>query len=474
MARPVRRRLRTALIVAALAVLGAGILGYSTGWLPSRFGTEPPPPDPLTEPDRVPPPPGLELAVPATPPPVLPPAAEPGGRPGAVRKALRPLVSDPDLGRHVVVAVAPLDGTDPVFTMGEGPVIPASTTKLLTTVAALATLGPGHRFTTEVRSGPGDTITLVGGGDPFLAARPSKREAAYPERADVVTLARLTARALRAEGVDRVRLRYDDSLFTGPTTSPTWPPDYLIDVVAPITALWVDEGRPASGYGRVEDPSRYAADAFAAALRGVGITVSGPVRPGRAKPGSPVVAAVHSAPLDQIVEQILAVSDNEAAEVLGHQVGLATGGAGDFTDGAAGVRRTLAGLGIRLPGLRLYDGSGLSRENRLRATTLLDLLRVAASEEHPELRSVITGLPVAAYSGSLAYRFQTGDPVGRGRVRAKTGTLTGVSGLAGIATDRRGNSWAFALLADRIKVPRTLAARDALDALAAALGSCRC
>ena len=128
----------------------------------------------------------------------------------------------------------------------------------------------------------------------------------------------------------RVRLGYDDTLFTGPDASPHWQAGYVPDgVVAPIRALWVDEGRPADGTGRVADPSLTAATYFAA----------GPARgrrPGQSGTGAAPGARTarrpsprsQSAPLPQIVERVLQVSDNEAAEVLGHQVGLASGGPG--------------------------------------------------------------------------------------------------------------------------------------------------
>ena len=90
---------------------------------------------------------------------------------------------------------------------------------------------------------------LVGGGDPYLASKPAaKDEPAYPARADLRTLARLTAAALADQGIRRAALGYDDTLFTGPDVNPHWEPSYVPDgVVSPITALWADEGRPASG-----------------------------------------------------------------------------------------------------------------------------------------------------------------------------------------------------------------------------------
>jgi len=122
----------------------------------------------------------------------------------------------------------------------------------------------------------------------------------------------------------------------------------------------------------------------------------------------------------------------------------------------------------------VHDGSGLSRRNRLTPETLLGVLRVAASPDHPELRSVLTGLPVAGFVGSLQARFDDAPAAARGRVRAKTGTLTGVSGLAGVITDVQGDRMAFVAIADHIAVPRTLAARRDLDLIAGALAACRC
>jgi D-alanyl-D-alanine carboxypeptidase/D-alanyl-D-alanine-endopeptidase (penicillin-binding protein 4) len=172
------------------------------------------------------------------------------------------------------------------------------------------------------------------------------------------------------------------------------------------------------------------------------------------------------------VEQILQVSDNEGAEVLAHQVGLAVVGRGSFAAGVTGVTRTLNGLGIDLTGATIYDGSGLSRDDRVDAESLVQVLQLDSSPEHPELRSVITGLPVAAYDGSLGDRFD-GSP-GRGLVRAKTGTLEGTSALAGLTTDARGRVLVFAFISNHVSYADTLDTRAALDQLASALATCRC
>lgn len=469
------RSLRWLPVVLVLAVLVAATATYRFDLGDRWFGLGPP--DPSTDPAAVPPPPGLSLPPLRAPAPVARAldAADGGLDPAQVRRALAPGLDDPDLGRHLLASVTALDEPTPVFERGAGAATPASTMKLLTAAAALATLGPEHTFTTKVVTDRRNRIVLVGGGDPYLASRPPADPSTYPRRADVVTLARATARALRQDGTRRVRLGYDDSLFQGPLLDPSWPDDYAPDgVVAPITALWVDEGRPANGIGRVADPPATAAAVFAEALRRSGVAVAGDPEHRRADSDAVPLASVASAPLARIVEQTLVVSDNEAAEVLAHHVGLATGGTGSFAGGAHGVQAVLGELGVPFTGARVYDGSGLSRRNRLPPPTLTAVLRLAASRDHPELRPVLTGLPVAGFTGSLESRFDEAPPQGRGRVRAKTGTLTGVSSLAGVATDLDGNPMAFVLMADRVALLDTLDARDALDAMAAALGACHC
>jgi D-alanyl-D-alanine carboxypeptidase/D-alanyl-D-alanine-endopeptidase (penicillin-binding protein 4) len=466
-----------------LALVAGGVASYQYD-LGNRWfgtGTASSSPNPGTDPAAVPPPVGVEVPAPASPGPVAAGvAAEDAGRtvPRKVARLLEPLLADPDLGRHVVAAVADLSTGEVVFRRG-GSARPASTTKLLTAVAALQVLGPDHRFTTSaVLQGRGSKrrLVLVGGGDPYLASKPgASDEPTYPRRADLQTLAGRAARALGDQGIGRIRVAYDDSLFAAPDASPRWEPSYVPDgVVSRIRALWADEGRPADGTGRVADPSLTAATYFVQELRSAGIVVHHPPQRRRASDSATTLAQVESAPLSQIVERTLSVSDNEAAEVLAHQVGLAVVGDASFAGGVEGVRQALAELGVPLVGDQWYDGSGLSRDNELRPETLLALLGLAASAGHPELRSVLTGLPVAGFSGSLEFRFADTAPAARGRVRAKTGTLRGTSSLAGIATDLDGTPVAFVLMADRVRLPKTLAARDALDAAAAAIGGCHC
>ena len=221
------------------------------------------------------------------------------------------------------------------------------------------------------------------------------------------------------------------------------------------------------------DPAADAAAAFATALAEQGVKVRGAVTAAQAPGGGRTLAAVSSPPLSQIAEHVIEVSDNEGAEVLAHHVGLAVVDDGSFAGGAEGVRQTLAGLGVPLAGAVIRDGSGLSRQNRLQADTLLEVLRLAARATRTS-GAVVTGLPVGGFTGSLVFRFDQAPEAGVGRVRAKTGSLGGVRTLAGIATDQAGTPMAFVLAADRIREPDTFEAEVDLDNLAASLGACRC
>jgi D-alanyl-D-alanine carboxypeptidase/D-alanyl-D-alanine-endopeptidase (penicillin-binding protein 4) len=222
----------------------------------------------------------------------------------------------------------------------------------------------------------------------------------------------------------------------------------------------------------VADPAATAAGDFAAFLRRDGVAVEGHVGERPATGAIHELAHVTSVPLADIVERVLQNSDNEGAEVLARQVGLSVTGDGSFAGGVTAVRRTLAGLGVDLRTAALYDGSGLSRDDRIDAASLVRVLQLASSSDHPELRAVVTGLPVAGFDGSLVDRFDHAD--GRGWVRAKTGTLSGTSALAGLVTDARGRPLVFAFVSNHVPVTNTLGARAALDRLASALADCRC
>lgn len=407
-----------------------------------------------------------------------------GGGPLPSPQALAAALSGPmrasGLGPSVTAAVSdPASGRSLFASRADTPAVPASTTKIVTAAAALAALGPGHRLTTEVvRSGSG--VVLVGGGDPTLSSTglvtvgASAARRRYPRPATLSELAKRTAAALRSSGVRKVTVDYDASLYTGPRTGPGWKPGYIPEGnVAPVTALQVDGGRVRpDSRDRVSDPPRAAATAFAALLGRHGVKAE-PGRPTKAPAGAPRLAAVQSPPVSALVELLLTESDNDVAEAMARHVALKSGAPASFAGGADAVMRTLGRLGVAR-GIQVVDGSGLSTDNRITAAGLVRVLSLAASGRRPELRYVISGLPVGGFSGTLAARYGPGGAArpGAGVVRAKTGTLDGVSTLAGVAQSADGALLAFAFMAD--DAPSTAAAEPALDRLAATVAGCGC
>jgi D-alanyl-D-alanine carboxypeptidase/D-alanyl-D-alanine-endopeptidase (penicillin-binding protein 4) len=407
-----------------------------------------------------------------------------------VTAALSPMLGSAALGAHVGAVVDDLSTGQVLLSRdGNSGFAPASTAKLAVAVAALAALGPAATFTTRVVAGPtAASIILVGGGDPTLAAgHPPASD--YPQPATLAALAAQTARALQARRIHGVRLGYDTSLFTGPRMAPGWPDSYVTTGnVTPISSLEVDQGRlTASGAPQdANDPDNYrprtfspaaeAARAFTSFLSGDGIRVRGAVDPAVAPPGSGTIAAVSSPPLAEIIEWMLTQSNNVIAENLARQVAIATGRPASFSGAAAAETAVLRGLGLRGE-IRLVDGSGLSPLDRITPGAEVQLISLAASASHPGLRSVITGLPVAGFSGTLALGGSVFPDVGQpglGVVRAKTGNLLTVVSLAGLALARDGQLFAFSFMADRLPGGGLDPGASDMTRLATSLAACGC
>ena len=389
----------------------------------------------------------------------------------AVAEALEPYLGGTAagaLGPHVDLIVTGLTG-NAAFTQGSDPITPASTLKLLTAAAALDVLGPQARFSTSVRQTGPHALALVGGGDPYLVSRVSK--GAYPRTSSLAALARQTAKYLKEHGVKRIKLTYDDSLFVGPSFDPSWEPGYRLSVVPPIGALSVDEAVLPSGAVSAT-PAQSARDAFALLLKQRGITVTGQGKNTVTSASDSTIATVASSPLVDILAELLARSDNFAAEVVARHVAIAEGEPASFDGAVDAIEQVLRDMKIPLKGLSMHDGSGLSRHNRLTPKTLVSILRLGVSS--PRFAGLLTGLPVAGFDGTLSYRFARSEKSALGNVRAKTGTLTGVHSMAGIAVDSTGVPLIFVAIADQVPVARTLEARGVLDDIGAALSGCAC
>jgi D-alanyl-D-alanine carboxypeptidase/D-alanyl-D-alanine-endopeptidase (penicillin-binding protein 4) len=394
----------------------------------------------------------------------------------AVNAAISGPLSQPALGGASGLVI---DATTGQLLWSSSPntaIAPASLTKILTAAAALATLGPQDSPTTAllttgaVRGGVlGGDLYLRGSGDVLLSASGS---AAWPARAGLDQL----VAGLRAAGVTAIhgRLIGDGSLFTGPMTADSWVrSDVTAGSVAPVTALGVDEAGAAVGRGnRSGDPRQDAVAALRTALTRAGITVTGYSAVGTTPVASRVVASVAGTPVRAAVAEMLENSDNDVAESLGRRVAIKLGYPATFAGAASAIRSAIAGLGISVTGLSLYDASGLSHDDRVAPATITAVLRLAAAPTstggRPALRPIIDGLSVAAFDGTLAPRYRIGDSLpGAGIVRAKTGSLSGVSSLGGSVVTQAGRQLLFVWVSDGVR--SRAAAEAALDQAASAL-----
>lgn len=319
------------------------------------------------------------------------------------------------------------------------PLIPASNTKTLTTLAVMHAFTGSETFaTTVVQPAPGQ-IVLVGGGDPLLLSVPAKA-GSYPQPPSTQELATATAKALKEAGQTSVTLGFDASYFEEPGWNATWPSNYR-DQVTQLSALWVDEGRLAAG-GRSRTPGLDAARIFATQLTAQGITVA--AEPAAAKGSGTELARVESLPVHVLVETAMNRSNNSFTEILGLQLARHLDKPTTFAGSVAAIQEQLTSLGVWDEGTVLHDASGLSRENRVTTNMLAKAVRLLDTD--PRLSVILDGLPTAGVTGTLADRFT--DDISRparGVARAKTGTLSLVSSLAGttLTEDDRLVTFAF-------------------------------
>ncbi|MEP4650845.1 MAG: D-alanyl-D-alanine carboxypeptidase, partial [Ilumatobacter sp.] len=334
------------------------------------------------------------------------------------------------IGPSSCAAVA-VDGVTVAVANPDVPVIPASNQKLFVATAALQILGPDFRFATSVAVPPGQEgvvdgdIYLIGGGDPLLTSDD------YPITDDGQPAVNTTsfdvlADALVDAGITRIRgtvigdgSRYDDEWVID-----EWADDVPFIEAGPYDALLANDARVLGRSGRQDDPNEGAAREFARLLNDRGIRVDNGWGSGIASTLVPVVATVESEPLSAIVGEMLLTSDDNTAEMLLKEIGFAASGQGTRAAGLEAMTRTIGELGVDLTGVTFRDGSGLSNQNRATCSALLDIVHLGRGTP------VEAGLPVAAETGTLRDEFTA--TVMAGRLRGKTGTLTGVKALAGV------------------------------------------
>ncbi len=348
--------------------------------------------------------------------------------------------------------VRDMDSGEELFALRENVVrIPASVEKLFTTSSALLRMGPLATLQTNAVAAPaaivepggvlrGDLV-LVGGGDPFFG------EAS----------ATLLARAVLVAGIRRIEgaIIGDESAYDARRAGCC--SGYDFDLGGVLSALAYDRG---IFRGRARfDAGRFAAARFAARLRAAGVAVRGRSRAGTAPEGAKTFASVPSMPLRELARFINAPSNNFAAEMLFKELGARYRDSGTTAAGADVVRDTLDDFGVRP---RVVDGSGLSRSNRATPRQVVRLLERMHNQDIAS--SFRASLAVTGATGTVKARMRRSAAARRCQV--KTGTLRGVSALAGYCRTAGGRDLGFALMFNRAN---TNAAKSREDRIAAAI-----
>ncbi len=433
----------------------------------------------------------------------------PEGGPSPLAAGLDDLVLDGPLAEaRTGVCVASLDTGAVLYARGADQLLnPASNVKLFTAAAALARLGPEHRFDTEVSTdaasaglpgGQARVLYLRGKGDPSLVTERLHALAADllhlglrhvgdlvlddgwfdavrvgpgfdQEDGDRAYLAPAGALSLNYNTVavhvgpgerpgapGRVELEPDSAFFEVVNRTTTGGPRSARRLVIASTPLpggrqrVLVEGRlPARGrtsvtWRRVDDPPRYLGETFRRLLEQHGVKVTGRVKLGPVAPDAALLHVAESEPLGVLVRRLQKSSNNFMAEQLVKALGAAAAGPpGTWASGVAAVEAFLAEVGIPRGAYLMKNGSGLNDANRFSARQTVQLL-VAMARRLPLAAEFLAALPVAGRDGTIRSRMEGTDAAGQ--VLAKTGTLDGVVALSGYVETAGRERLAFAVL----------------------------
>lgn len=363
---------------------------------------------------------------------------------GTLRAQLTASLKSPDipLGHTAAFAVDLQTGELLYAHNASRPFIPASNEKLPVAWTALTRLGPAFRFRSELvgvgrRVGTEwkGNLVLKGYGDPTLTT------------ADLDAM----ARTIHGRGIRTVRGRIlgDETFFDDRRDAEGWKSSFLGIESPALSALIVDRGL---GWPK-QSPPVLAAKTLKDALNRRGVIVTGKVGLGLAPVEAPSLADHASEPLQDIVRFMNQHSDNFTAEMLLKQLGAADGVPGSTARGAAVVTADMEKAGIPTAGVRMADGSGLSRLDRLTTRALVGTLQAGVG--NPAIAAAFVGsLAVAGTSGTLSNRLA---PL-RGAVRGKTGTTDLACSLSGLIH----HQIAFAVIENGTPVP-AWSARSAQD-----------
>lgn len=346
---------------------------------------------------------------------------------GGLRNSLRPIIRRLPADSCLTVDV---EGRSVAASNISTPLMPASNLKILVAAAAFQVLGSDFRYSTKLVGIADQTqvqgdLWIVGGGDPLLTAgnypstepHPTLSPTRIESLADALVAAGITSISGSVVGDES---RYDSERFT---------PSLGLGVrgteIGPLGALLLNDGVIQSSPIKPDNPALSAAIEFTRLLTERGISVVGAPKTGSASVDLPIIATLDSAPLVEIVAEMLTNSDNNTAELLLKEIGRSVNGQGTRVAGISAVQSTLRAANVNIDGLTMTDGSGLDRSNRVTCSTLQSILKSDGG-----FGPLTMGFAVAGRTGTLSDLFLTGPM--RGRMRGKTGTLTGVKALSGV------------------------------------------
>ncbi len=306
----------------------------------------------------------------------------------------------------------------------------ASVMKLFTAAAALETLGPDYRVTTRVYVDAVDpsVLYLVGAGDVTLSRTGVNQRSVYEDAPKLLDLVRQINRALPDQSVSRIVL--DSTAYGLPRGEyqEVWDQRGLTNgYMSYVSALQVDGDRDDASFKdspRSKDPVLRAGTWFQEALGESALDAE--LEIGIAPADAIEVAKVQSAPMSTWIDYMMIVSDNTLSEAMARLVSLDVGLDGSFASLTEAYNRALRGTGLELAGLKVEDGSGLSRYNQVSPAQVNDLLELI-HQGYGDFELIEEAMPVSGTPGSLSSRLL--DAVGA--VIAKTGWIRTGYSLAG-------------------------------------------
>ena len=393
---------------------------------------------------------------------VVQPATGDSTNPPDVGAAVAAAAKDPALGK-LSAAVTDAETGKMLWSVDpQRPLVPASSTKVLTAAAAVLTLEGDQRQATRVLHDGRGNLTIVSEGDITLTS--GNGNSFYTQAGKISDLAKQVKQKLGSQQIASITV--DNSPRSGDVFNTTWDRgDISMGNVANLDVVMLDGARidAAKSYSpRSSSPGADVGAELAKQLGAEGAKVSLVEKPAE-NPGEQI-AEVKSAPLDTRLRDMMVHSDNLLAESIGRQIAKARNKPQTFQGATEATMEVLRETGINLKNCQLHDNSGMSDKNRLTAQALDEVL---ASDK---TRPLLDMLPVSSAEGTLEDRYVRGSGAesAAGWVRAKTGTLSGVNALAGTISTKAGRPLTFAFLSNGSDIGK---ARPALDKLAATLRS---